>query len=643
MCYKNGEGVGRATAAAAAAEAAEVAEDESNERVVVAAAAEKGAPSTSTSASTTTTSGLDPEVAAAAAADWASIPWMTYRRGFPPIREESASFDDEGGGGGGGGGGDTSGDGSSGERSGGGGGAETRALNQSQNQRGLTSDVGWGCTLRSGQMLLAAAAQRVAVGRHWRRETTRAAARARLPPALEDALALFADEPGAPLSVHSLLAAPGVAARLKAERRRRRRRRKKRREEAERSREADRSESGSEASSSSGGGSGSGSDDDEEEEENDGEDGEGSSSRFRGLTPGEWLGPYTFCRAAEAALRDAWPSGEGGAGGGGGRGGDPPMRVLVVGGGGGGAPALDPGAAARSSLPPHSPPSPSPLSPPPPPPPPSSSAVPLLVLVPVQAGLGRRINPVYAQQVAAALRWPQSVGVVGGRRGASLYFVGTASLRGGSGPGRASSSSSSSPFAANERSLPSREASEGDDLGLLYLDPHVPRPAVLLSSSRDLEHHHHRHHRQRLQHSPASSRTRGVGAAKASPPPAAPPPPPAAPTPAIDPSDFFSDAPPARPLPLCSADPSLALGFLCADDEDYGDLVARAARLAARNPRWPLVSVMAAAPKGEEEEEERKGGGMRRRRASPSLAPLSRGQERHSQQEREDAGDWELL
>ena len=98
VCYKNGEGGGRATAAAEAA--AEAAEDESNERVVV----HKGAPSTSASASppppTTTTSGLDPEVAAAAASDWASIPWMTYRRGFPPIREDFDGDDDDGGGGG---------------------------------------------------------------------------------------------------------------------------------------------------------------------------------------------------------------------------------------------------------------------------------------------------------------------------------------------------------------------------------------------------------------------------------------------------------------------------------------------------------------------------------------------------------------
>ena len=570
MCYKNGEGETAAAAAAAAAAAvaaAAAAEDESNERVVVAASAggndNKGA-SASTSAPTTT-SGLDPEVAAAAASDWASIPWMTYRRGFPPIRE-SAAFDGEGGGGGGG------------ERSRG-------AKDQNDNQKGLTSDVGWGCTLRSGQMLLAAAAQRVAVGRHWRRETTRAAARARLPPALEEALGLFADEPGAPLSVHSLLAAPGVAARRRAERRREKR-------ELERSREADRSESGSEASS------GSGSDDDDGEIGGDSE-GENSSQRFRGLTPGEWLGPSTFCRAAEAALRDAWPSSSPSSGG-------PPMRVLVVGGGGGGAPALDPGAAAKSSSFSLSSCSSS-----------AAAAVPLLVLVPVQAGFGRSINPVYAPQVAAALRWPQSVGVVGGRRGASLYFVGTASLSSSSSSNSTSSSSSSS---ANERNLAGGAEAERDDLGLLYLDPHVPRPAVLLprsSSGGGGGGHHSRCS------STSSSRARGVGAA------GAPPPPSPHPAPSIDPADFFSDSPPARPLPLCSADPSLALGFLCADDEDYEDLVARVARLAARNPRWPLVSVLRSGSASSSP-----GGGHRRRRRSPSV-PL--------QQEREDAGDWELL
>ena len=495
---------------------------------------------------------------------------MTYRRGFPPIREE----DDSGSGSGGGG---ETGGGES--RSGG-----AKSQNQS-NQKGLTSDVGWGCTLRSGQMLLAAAAQRVAVGRHWRRETTRAAARARLPPALEEALALFADEPGAPLSVHSLLAAPGVSARVRAERMRRKR-------ASERSKEADRSESGSEASSSNGSGR-----DDDDEIEGDAES--SPSSRFRGLTPGEWLGPYTFCRTAEAALTDAWPSGRGREG--------PPMRVLVVGGGGGGAPSLDRGAATGSS---------SSSS--------SASSSPLLVLVPVQAGLGRSINPVYAQQVAAALRWPQSVGVVGGRRGASLYFVGTASLR---------CSSSSSSSSGSERGLPDAESSE--DLGLLYLDPHVPRPAVLLSRNNQNQHQHQQHYSP-----PSFSRPRGVGAAKASPSSAssassaALPPTPALAAP-IDPSDFFSDHPPARPLPLCSADPSLALGFLCVDDEDYGDLVRRVERLAARNPRWPLVSVASASSSSSREREIQKEG----RRPS-----LSRGQSgRHSQQEREDAGDWELL
>lgn len=35
------------------------------------------------------------------------------------------------------------------------------------------------------------------------------------------------------------------------------------------------------------------------------------------------------------------------------------------------------------------------------------------------------MNPVYHPQLAAALTFPQSVGIVGGRPGASLYFVGT--------------------------------------------------------------------------------------------------------------------------------------------------------------------------------------------------------------------------
>lgn len=47
----------------------------------------------------------------------------------------------------------------------------------------------------------------------------------------------------------------------------------------------------------------------------------------------------------------------------------------------------------------------------------------LLVLVPVVLGV-ERLNSVYTQQLKAILRWPHSVGIVGGRPGHSYYFMG---------------------------------------------------------------------------------------------------------------------------------------------------------------------------------------------------------------------------
>lgn len=47
----------------------------------------------------------------------------------------------------------------------------------------------------------------------------------------------------------------------------------------------------------------------------------------------------------------------------------------------------------------------------------------LLALVPVVLGV-ERLNSVYTQQLKAILRWPHSVGIVGGRPGHSYYFMG---------------------------------------------------------------------------------------------------------------------------------------------------------------------------------------------------------------------------
>ncbi|GLC43850.1 hypothetical protein PLESTB_000915000 [Pleodorina starrii] len=68
----------------------------------------------------------------------------------------------------------------------------------------LISDVGWGCTIRSGQMLLAEALARIALGRSWIRQ----------PSTLEDVqpvVRFFIDHPDALLSIHRICAA-GVSA-----------------------------------------------------------------------------------------------------------------------------------------------------------------------------------------------------------------------------------------------------------------------------------------------------------------------------------------------------------------------------------------------------------------------------------------------
>ena len=84
----------------------------------------------------------------------ASVPWFTYRSALPPL------------------------------------------------PGGLTTDAGWGCTLRSGQMLLAAGLARRAVGQGWRKGEGGG-----VPAELDAALAVLADAPDAPLSMHAIVAA----------------------------------------------------------------------------------------------------------------------------------------------------------------------------------------------------------------------------------------------------------------------------------------------------------------------------------------------------------------------------------------------------------------------------------------------------
>lgn len=237
---------------------------------------------------------------------------------------------------------------------------------------GLCTDAGWGCTLRSGQMLLAHALTLRALGRDWRWQGAQAAVAAEAGEAstgdataalVAEALSLsaltlsgdeathaallrlFADAPGAAFGVHALCAAGAPA----------------------------------------------------------------------GVVAGSWLGPHALCGALAAAARAALPRGA--------------LLVRVVAAGGGGAPTLYADdvadacfaeAAESAGLTPG-PPLPLPL-----PPAPQPGFAPVLLLVPLVLGLGRTVNPAYIAPLrsALALRW--SCGVVGGRPGASLFLTGAA-------------------------------------------------------------------------------------------------------------------------------------------------------------------------------------------------------------------------
>lgn len=265
-------------------------------------------------------------------ADFSSRPWMTYRKGFEPLGE-----------------------------------------------LGCTSDVGWGCMLRTGQMLLAQALVHHRLGRSWRRRIATSSssdgggdgAAADADPELAPILQLFWDAPGQrhAFGLHSLC----------------------------------------------------------------------TQGAPHGVVAGEWLGPWVLCKTLEAVVNS---SGQG-------------VVVKVVAEPGGGAPQLfqeevealfteqqaggqgqqeaggaGPGSSQRQQCGASTSGS-------------SAAAPGVVVLLPLVLGVDK-VNPAYLPQLMAALRWPQSLGIVGGRPGSSLYFLGH----------------------------------QGDD-SLLYLDPHAVQDAAL--------------------------------------------------------------------------------------------------------------------------------------------------------------------
>ena len=123
--------------------------------------------------------------------DFESRIWMTYRSNFPPISRVHDA------------------------------GAETGLswavrLRNLADRDGFSSDTGWGCMIRSGQSLLANALIMLHLGREWRRPGTHTSRTTSPPPSTDhpfkgaastiqdeaSILALFADSPSAPFSLH---------------------------------------------------------------------------------------------------------------------------------------------------------------------------------------------------------------------------------------------------------------------------------------------------------------------------------------------------------------------------------------------------------------------------------------------------------
>jgi cysteine protease ATG4 len=200
---------------------------------------------------------------------------------------------------------------------------------------GLTTDVGWGCTLRSGQMLLARALTVQCLGPEWRWSDSSEQSS----DVYAHILRLFNDAPESPCGLHALVRHGAPC----------------------------------------------------------------------GVKVGFWLGPHVVCNAIQALVRHNFAPGQ--------------LNVCVLSSGGGGAPTLYRSIAdeCRSEVPGHSsgavlPPNYRPTDDP-------QRWTPVLLLVPLVLGLGH-LNMVYAPQLCKVLAMRKCCGIVGGRPGSSLFFVG---------------------------------------------------------------------------------------------------------------------------------------------------------------------------------------------------------------------------
>ncbi|KAK1590986.1 hypothetical protein Q3G72_000362 [Acer saccharum] len=194
----------------------------------------------------------------------------------------------------------------------------------------LTSDVGWGCMLRSSQMLIAQALLFHQLGRSWRKPLEKS-----LDHDYIEILHLFGDSEASAFSIHNLLQA----------------------------------------------------------------------GKTYGLAAGSWVGPYAMCRSWESLSRCKKEETDLGCH-------SLPMAVYVVSGDEdgerGGAPVVCIEDASRHCLEFSKG---------------QADWTPILLLVPLVLGL-EKVNPRYIPSLRETFTFPQSLGILGGKPGASTYIVG---------------------------------------------------------------------------------------------------------------------------------------------------------------------------------------------------------------------------
>jgi len=255
-----------------------------------------------------------------------------------------------------------------------------------------TSDLGWGCMLRSGQMMLSQALSLHVLGKDWKKSKESAGQYYHL-------LRMFEDSPSAPFSVHKIAQ---------------------------------------------------------------------SGMRY-GKSIGEWFGPSTIAQVLCDLVNLNQPSG---------------MAMYVS---NDSVLYLDEISAICTTN--------------------SSTWKSLFIMIPLRLGLDS-LNEVYASSLKALYRIPQSLGIVGGKPRAAMYFVAL------------------------------------QDSNLFYLDPHIVQPVVNMSVDQFT-------------------------------------------------SDSYHCAVPHK-MPMSNVDPSLAIGFYCADKNDFDDFWNRAKELSKMDT--PILGVETVAP-----------------------------------------------